>query len=127
MQHQQNTNKKLLIAEDNPINLLIVTLMLEALGYTIDTAENGVECLNLLIAGSYDLILTDISMPQMDGVQVAKEIRGMSGVKSSIPIIATTANAEPADAEGYMAVGINEVLVKPFSKSDLQCCIDRWI
>ncbi|MEH6478430.1 MAG: response regulator, partial [Sneathiella sp.] len=76
---------------------------------------------------SYDMLLTDISMPGMDGVQVATEIRGMANAKRDVPIIAMTANVEIAATERFVAAGINEVLAKPFGKADLQRCIEKWL
>ncbi|AXI47347.1 hypothetical protein C1J03_15820 [Sulfitobacter sp. SK012] len=127
MEDQQNTEKRLLVAEDNSINLLIVTHFLEACGYKFDTVENGLDCLKTFSENSYDMLLTDISMPGMDGVQVATEIRGMANAKRDVPIIAMTANVEIAAAERFVAAGINEVLAKPFSKADLQRCIEKWL
>jgi CheY-like chemotaxis protein len=127
MQDQKNTAKRLLVAEDNTINLLVVTHFLETFGYEFDAVENGLDCLKRLSENSYDLVLTDISMPGMDGVEVAKEIRSMAGAKRDIPIIAMTANAEIAAAKRFVAAGINEVLAKPFTKADLQHCIEKWL
>ncbi len=127
MQVQQSAGKKLLVAEDNPINLIIVTGFLELSGYVFDAVENGFDCLKLLHENSYDLLLTDISMPILDGVQVATEIRAMTNAKRKIPIIAMTANAEIVSAERFVTAGINEVLTKPFTKADLQCSIEKWL
>jgi CheY-like chemotaxis protein len=127
MQDQQRAGKRLLIAEDNPISLLVVSRFLESFGYAFDAVENGLDCLELLNENSYDLVLTGISMPKMDGIQVAIEIRAMADAKRHSPIIAMTANAELAAAERFVTAGINEMLSKPFSKADLKCCIEKWL
>ena len=127
MQDQQRAGKRLLVAEDNPINLLVVTTMLERLGYTFDAVDNGFKCLKLLTESDYGLILTDISMPGMDGIQVATEIRARTDAKRNIPIIAMTANADLAEAERFKAAGFSEVLAKPFTKADLLQCLEEWL
>tara|TARA_R110000751_G_scaffold10055_2_gene37286 strand:+ start:122170 stop:122553 length:384 start_codon:yes stop_codon:yes gene_type:complete len=127
MQDQKGTGKKLLVAEDNPINLLVVTRFLESFGYEYEAVDNGLDCLKRLRENDYDLLLTDISMPKMDGIQVATEIRLMTDDKCGIPIIAMTANAAPSDAERYEKAGINEVLIKPFNKAELLRCIENWL
>lgn len=127
MQNQGMIEKTLLVAEDNQINLLVITRMLESLGFTFDSVENGVECLKLLGENNYELLLTDISMPQMDGLQLATEIRKMGPTKRNIPIIAMTANADLSGAEGFEAAGISDVLSKPFSKDDVRLCLEKWL
>lgn len=127
MLDQSLCQKKILIAEDNPLNMLVITRMLAALGHVFDTVDNGLDCLERVRKENYGLILTDISMPGMDGLQVAKEIRtGLDGGRE-IPIIAVTANADVADYERFEEAGISEVLPKPFGKADLQGCTDRWL
>ena len=127
MQDQSNVEKTLLVAEDNQINLLVITRMLESLGFTYDAVENGIACLKLLGENNYELLLTDISMPQMDGLQLATEIRGLGPEKRNIPIIAMTANADLSGAEGFEAAGISDVLSKPFSKDDVRRCLEKWL
>lgn len=127
MQERQSTGKRLLVAEDNPISLVVVSRMLELLGYSFDAAENGSDCLKLLTKNDYDLVLTDIQMPGMDGMQLAAQIRAMKDPKSAIPIIAMTANADLEEAEEFDAAGINDVLAKPFNRADLLRCIEKWV
>jgi CheY-like chemotaxis protein len=127
MQDQKGVGKRLLVAEDNAINLLVVTLMLESSGYAFDAVENGLDCIKLLGENSYDLVLTDISMPLMDGIQVATTIRATTDARCRIPIIVMTANAELSEAERYAAAGINDVLAKPFGKADLLRCVNKWL
>jgi CheY-like chemotaxis protein len=127
MQEQLSAGKRLLVAEDNPINLLVVTRFLESFGYEFDAVENGLDCLKLLSEITYDLVLTDIAMPGMDGIQVATELRAMADVRCDIPVIAMTANVELAATQRFFDAGINEVLAKPFSKAELQSCIKKWL
>jgi CheY-like chemotaxis protein len=127
MQDQMCPGKRILVAEDVPLCMLVITQFLKTLGHTFDAVENGSDCLKLLIENSYDLVLTDIAMPVMDGVQLATEIRAMKNEKRTIPIIAMTANAELLAAQKFKAAGIDELLAKPFSKEDLRICIAKWL
>jgi CheY-like chemotaxis protein len=127
MQDLGASGKRLLVAEDDPTGLIVISHFIESFGYEFDIVENGLDCLKLLSENSYDLVLTDISMPRMDGVQVAKKIREMANPNCNIPIVAMTANAELVAAERFVASGICEVLPKPFRKVDLQLCIEKWL
>jgi CheY-like chemotaxis protein len=127
MQDHRNGLIKLLVAEDNPINMLVVTRMLSSLGYNFDAVDNGLDCLKLVFENDYNLLLTDISMPGMDGIQVATEIRAKAASQREIPIIAMTANANLAETERFATAGISHVLSKPFNKADLRDCIEKWI
>ncbi len=127
MHEQHRTGKMLLVAEDNYINLVIVSRMLKSLGYAFDAAENGLECLTLFNQSDYDLVLTDIQMPGLDGIQVASKIRTMKPEKRDVPIVAMTANADLAEAMRYYEAGINDVLAKPFNKAELLTSIAKWL
>ena len=123
MQDRHRIGNKLLVAEDNEINLLVVSRMLEILGYEFDAVENGLDGIKLFEQNEYDLVLTDIQMPGMDGMQVASKIRTMKTKKRDTPIVAMTANADLEEAKRFYAVGINDVLAKPFNKAELLKCI----
>lgn len=127
MQEQHRTGKRLLVAEDNYINLIVLSRMLEILGYGFDSVENGIDCLTLFNQEDYDLVLTDIQMPGMDGMQVASNIRTTEATKCDIPIVAMTANADMTEVERFYAAGINDVLAKPFNKADLLNCLEKWL
>ena len=127
MHEQHRTARRLLVAEDNYINLVIVSRMLKSLGYAFDAAENGLECLTLFNQSDYDLVLTDIQMPGLDGIQVASKIRTMKPEKRDVPIVAMTANADLAEAMRYYEAGINDVLAKPFNKAELLTSIAKWL
>jgi len=127
MQDQHRTRRKLLVAEDNELNLLVVSRMLEILGYEFDAAENGLDCLKLFDQNDYDLVLTDIQMPGLDGMQVASKIQTMKATKRDTPIVAMTANADLEEVEKFYVVGIKDVLAKPFNKAELLNCIEKWL
>jgi CheY-like chemotaxis protein len=127
MWEQHRTGRRLLVAEDNYINLVVVSRMLESLGYAFDAAENGLGCLTLFNQSDYDLVLTDVQMPGLDGIQVASKIRKMKAPKRDTPIVAMTAIADLAEVERFYEAGINDVLAKPFNKVDLLGCIEKWL
>jgi CheY-like chemotaxis protein len=106
----------ILLVEDNLINQKIVILSIQKLVKNIDVANNGQEALDKLAPGRYDIVLMDIQMPVMDGIQATKRIREIENENNStpIPIIAITANALAGDREHCLASGMDEYLSKPF-------------
>ncbi|WED24705.1 ATP-binding protein [Vibrio sp. JC009] len=109
---------RILVAEDNPVNQEVASIMLEKLGLQCDMAENGREALRLLQNSVYDLVLMDVQMPVMDGLCATRLIREYEAtVKTSapIPVIALTANAMPGDIERCTESGMNGYLSKPLS------------
>jgi two-component system CheB/CheR fusion protein len=108
---------KILIAEDNQLNQMLIKAILDKESIQYDLAENGKEVLEKLNSTHFDLILMDIQMPIMDGVSATIEIRNK--LQSRIPIIALTANASVTDEMKYKEVGMNDHLSKPFKREDL--------
>ena len=108
--------KHILLAEDNELNAEIAIAILEETGLIIDRVEDGIQCVDRIEqmpAGTYDMILIDIQMPNMDGYEATKCIRHLQDIKKAeIPIIAMTANAFQEDAEKCIAVGMNAHLAK---------------
>ena len=116
---ESNSNKKrILIVDDNKLNIKVATRLLSDLPYEIDECYNGKECLEKLKSNSYDLILMDIMMPEMDGEATIKELRNSSDFKT--PVIALTADAVAGANEKYMSEGFIDYLAKPFKKEDLE-------
>lgn len=113
-----STKKRILIVDDNKLNIKVATRLLSDLPYEIDECYNGKECLEKLKSNSYDLILMDIMMPEMDGEETIKELRNSSGFKT--PVIALTADAVAGANEKYMSEGFIDYLAKPFKKEDLE-------
>lgn len=107
---------KILLVEDNKINRLIAGKSIESLGCFYDEAENGEKAIELLQTNSYDLILMDIQMPVMDGVEATRFIRNNLNIET--PIVALTANAFKHDLDHYEEVGMNDHIIKPFEEED---------
>jgi len=106
-----------LLVEDNMMNRFIAIKSLSHFGCTIDEAENGLVALELLKTKVYDLILMDIQMPKLDGVETTKIIR--NELKLEVPIIAITANAFKKDIELYLSIGMDDYVTKPFEEKEL--------
>lgn len=113
-----STKKRILIVDDNKLNIKVATRLLSDLPYEIDECYNGKECLEKLKSNSYDLILMDIMMPEMDGEETIKKLRNSSDFKT--PVIALTADAVAGANEKYMSEGFIDYLAKPFKKEDLE-------
>jgi PAS domain S-box-containing protein len=110
---------KVLVVEDNATNRLIATKMLENLGASVTTANDGALGVEAVKSCAYDLIFMDIQMPVMDGLEATAAIRAMAGLISQIPIIAMTANALAHQRSEYLAAGMSGVVPKPLSPAAL--------
>lgn len=120
---------KILLAEDQPVNRLVLCRLLEAMGHQVAAVEHGGQLLAELAKGSYDLVITDISMPVMDGYQAVREIRSgrHAGVDPAIPVVAMTAHALATDRERCLASGMNEYLSKPIEVDKLVDVLQRLL
>ncbi len=120
---------RILVAEDNAINVLVLRTILEKAGADVTCVSNGRDALDALRADSYDLVLMDISMPQMDGIEATKRIRGgtVGGVDASVPVVAITAHAMKGDREAFMAAGMNDYIGKPFTRSAVLGTVGRTL
>lgn len=117
----------ILVAEDNQTNQMLIQAILKKLGHTSVIAENGLEAVDALKGDhKFDLVLMDLNMPEMDGIEAAKVIRGLDGNISTIPIIALTANAFESAQKAVFEVGMNDFLTKPINLSDLGRVLDTW-
>jgi CheY-like chemotaxis protein len=110
---------RVLLAEDNIINQKVALRTLEKIGYRADIAFNGLEVLDAMKRQVYDIVLMDIQMPEMDGVQATIQIRKEWPQEQQPRIIAVTANAVKEDHDKYLTIGVNDYLIKPFKIEDL--------
>ena len=115
----------ILLVEDNPTNRVIATKMLENLGATVATANDGELGVEAAAQGGYDLILMDIQMPGIDGVEATRRIRRFAGEAGQLPIIALTANVLAHQRQDYLNAGMNAVVAKPISPNTLLTEIAR--
>jgi CheY-like chemotaxis protein len=114
-------NIRLLAAEDNPTNQQVLAAVMESLGIDIDIVADGRQAVESWKVGGYDLILMDIQMPVMDGIDAAREIRAieLDEQRKRIPIVALTANALTHQVDEYMAVGMDGHVAKPIEIAKL--------
>jgi len=120
---------KILLVEDNPVNCEVAAGMLETLGCTIRSVENGRLAIEALSHESYDAVLMDCHMPVMDGMTATTEIRRREQIRGGarMPIIALTANAMEGDRERCLAAGMDDFLTKPFTLQKLAALLRRWL
>ncbi len=120
LNYQSLGNRYVLVAEDVELNQYLVRHIMESWGFTVDVVSNGREAVDRIQENNYDLVLMDIQMPEMDGIEATRAIRQLSDpVKAAIPIVALTANALKGDSEKYLAAGMNDFLPKPFNEQRL--------
>lgn len=120
---------RILIAEDSPVNREVVVGMLQLLGYEVQVVENGRQALLCAGQDSIDMILMDCQMPEMDGLTATGEIRRQEATagRRRLPIIALTAHALQGDRERCLAAGMDDYLTKPFSQTQLQNIVHKWL
>ena len=119
---------KVLVVDDNRVNQKVATYHLESKGHRVEVAENGRMALELIDGGGFDLILMDIQMPVMDGIEATREIRRAEQSKGShIPIIATTARALKGDSEECLDAGMDDYISKPIQSDQLFAVIARTL
>lgn len=125
---RKSTNKtNILLVEDDAVTRVVTKRQLEKKGFTVETANDGYDALLKLETKGYDLILMDIQMPNMDGIEATKKIRFSDNFDSrrNIPIIALTAYAMPGDRETFLAAGMNDYISKPVEINELVQAIER--
>jgi PAS domain S-box-containing protein len=110
---------RVLVVEDNPTNQIIAVRILEGLGASVDTADDGLEGVRAILDRPYELVLMDVQMPRMSGVEATRRVRALSSPAADVPIIALTANALTHQREEYLATGMNGVVAKPMSPTSL--------
>jgi CheY-like chemotaxis protein len=110
---------KILVVDDNRTNRLVGLKSLEALGAEAETADSGEAAIAAAIKGGYDLILMDVNMPGMDGLEATRRIRDLAEPHASVPIVALTADVMTHHQASYQAAGMNGFVPKPFSPGQL--------
>lgn len=117
---------RILLVEDNDTNRMLAQKMLLSAGHQVDVAENGSSALAAVQQTRYQLILMDISMPVMDGIEATQQIRTMTGDQADTPIIAMTAHHQPEEKQAFITAGMNDYLAKPVRRAALLAMVARW-
>jgi two-component system sensor histidine kinase/response regulator len=120
---------RILVAEDNAVNQLLIQRLLAKLGYRADVVADGREAVTAIASVGYDLVLMDVQMPEMDGLEAAQTIRASEAAagRRRIPIIALTADAMQGDEARCLGAGMDAYLSKPVSQSQLLTVLERWL
>ncbi len=116
-----------LIVDDNAINLTVARGLLEPLNMRIDTANSGMEAVNMVSEKRYDIIFMDHMMPDVDGVETTRVIRRLLGENGQVPIIALTANAVDGVREMFISEGMNDLVTKPIEVRNIVAKLRRWL
>ena len=124
-----NTKGSILVVDDHPINRKVAAGVLTKLGQTVDTVDSGRAALEALQVRHYDLVLMDVEMPDMDGLEATRHIRGLESAVSNfqVPIIAMTAHAMSGDRERFLAAGMDGYLAKPINPQPLAELLQQWL
>jgi two-component system, sensor histidine kinase and response regulator len=126
LSEQRPAGLRILLADDNPLNCRLAVLMLEKAGHTIDVVEDGAAAIEAVRAKDYDLVLMDVQMPQVDGLEATRRIRALPIAQAGIPVIAITANAMAGDDQRCLAAGMNDYVTKPIDRARLLSTVERW-
>ncbi len=122
------SDKRILVAEDNTVNQLLVTTQLKKLGYSAQVVANGLEAIESYSKGGFDLILMDCQMPELDGYEATIRIRDLEKKSGKhIPIVALTANALKEDEDHCRAVGMDDFIAKPTKLDILRRVLSKWL
>ena len=120
------TAVKVLVAEDVPVNQELVRLMLAPLGCDVTVVGDGEQAVDALAGGGFDLVLMDMQMPVLDGLEATRLIRRLGGQAAKTPVVALTANVLPEHIERCRRAGMDDHVAKPFVTEDLQSMVLKW-
>lgn len=118
---------RVLVVDDGPVNVMLASSVLEKSGYDVDVAASGAEALILGKQKNYNLVLMDIFMPEMDGIETTQKWRELNNANAKVPVIALTANTMELEYEQFLDKGIDGYLTKPYRPNELRELVQRWL
>lgn len=124
---RKSLKKRLLLVEDNPISQKVEKKLLGDIGYEVEVVANGFDAIEAAKTSTFDLILMDVEMPEMDGLTATHKIRTLEPPASKVPIIAVTAHSSMKDREKCLAAGMNDYIAKPININFMKMTIDQWL
>ncbi len=125
---RERANIRILLAEDCPVNQQVALSLLEKMGYAASAVANGLEAIAALKMFPYALVLMDVQMPEMDGLEATQVIRaGKEKLNPRVPIVAMTANALPGDRSQCLEAGMDDYITKPINRQGLAKVLQRWL
>ena len=124
MAYERNHRSRVLVVEDDPANRQLAVRILEREGYQVEQADGGPRALEIAEAMPVDLVLMDLSMPGMDGLETTRRLRQLAG-HATTPVIALTAHAMTEDTQNAIAAGCDDVMVKPYRPAELIAAVAR--
>lgn len=127
MEPEPTAPRRILVVEDSPLNQMIVNAILSSADYRVEMANNGLEAVMAAQAGGFDLILMDLSMPEMDGLTATRLLRELPGPAGRVPVIAMTADSDEADRQRCLDVGMNDHVGKPVERAQLLATVAEWL
>jgi len=126
MSERRPPSLRILLADDNPVNCRIAVLMLSKDGHRIDVVDDGARAVEALRNTDYDLVLMDVQMPGVDGLEATRRIRRLPSARAGVPVIAITANAMAGDEERCREAGMNDYVTKPIDRARLLSKVVEW-
>ena len=117
----------ILVAEDTPVNQMVIRKHLEDQGHHVQLVGNGREAVEACRKKRFDLIILDVQMPEMDGLEAARRIRAQSPLHEHIPLVALTANSDTKTRKDCEAAGMDVVMTKPIRRAELLAGVNRWL
>ncbi|MGF1609450.1 MAG: response regulator [Kiloniellales bacterium] len=121
-----SSSHRVLLVEDNKVNQKLALALLCRSGYQVDLANNGLDALRAVQTADYDVVLMDVQMPEMDGLEATRQIRALNKPFAQVPIVAMTANAMKGDRERCLQAGMNDYISKPIDRLELLDKIAYW-
>jgi CheY-like chemotaxis protein len=121
----QTRTMKILIVEDERVNVQVLTAMTKILGHEVIAAWDGFQALKMLEDHTVDLIFMDVNMPLMDGFETTRRIRQLPGMEN-VPVVAVTADAQAVKNELNIASGISDVVLKPYRKANIEAILKKY-